>query len=194
VDFIGSKTPDILLYIQIIVKVRSSHRKFSANWLSIWAKGIIMKHINERTMSKYFDGELGAAESAVVEEHLEGCARCREAFKQLGALSNKLDALPAAEPSPYFASRVKRAAAEKRNASLTTRVLIPIAATAATLASLVIGGYLGQSIYSQWVGNGDNGENGYVDYFDVSPMQDYPEGSFGEVFTDLIPEEVSDEG
>ncbi len=169
-------------------------RKFSVRHLSIWAKGIIMKHINERTLSKYFDGELDVVESATIEEHLEGCPQCREAYEQLVALFEKLNALPAAEPSPYFASRVKRAAAEKRTASLTTRVLIPVTAAAATLASLIIGGYLGQSIYSQWVGNGANGENGYVDYFDVSPMQDYPEGSFGEVFTDLIPEEVSDEG
>lgn len=153
-----------------------------------------MKHVNERTLSKYFDGELDAAKSAVVEEHLQECPQCREAYEQLISLSEKLNVLPAVEPSPYFASRVKRAAAEKRSASLTTRLLIPVTAVAATLASLVIGGYLGQSIYSEWMGNGTEGENGYADYFDVSPMQDYPAGSFGEVFTDLIPEEVNDEG
>jgi anti-sigma factor RsiW len=153
-----------------------------------------MKHVNERTLSKYFDGELDVAESAVVEEHLKGCPRCHEAYEQLVSISEKLNVLPAAEPSPYFASRVKRAAAEARRAPLSSRILVPVAATAATLASLVIGGYLGQSIYSQWVGNETEAENGYADYFDVSPMEDYPEGSFGEVFTDLIPEEVSDEG
>lgn len=153
-----------------------------------------MKHINERTLSKYFDGELAEKEAAAVTEHLGKCPRCREAYGQLVALSEILDTLPAVEPSPYFAAQTKRAAAEVKVPTLMSRLLIPATAAAATLASLFIGGFLGQSIYATATENGTSSENGYVDYFDVSPMQDYPEGSFGEVYTELIPEEVDDEG
>ena len=153
-----------------------------------------MKHIDERTLSAYFDGELNEEKAAAVTQHLEGCARCRDAYEQFAILSETLDTLHTVEPSPYFATQTKRAATEARVPTTISRLLIPATAVAATLASLFIGGYLGQSVYSTVMGNGTNGENGYVDYFDVSPMQDYPEGSFGEVYTEFASEEVNDEG
>jgi hypothetical protein len=157
-------------------------------------EGTIMKHVNERTLSKYLDGELDMTENSVVTEHLERCPQCRETYERLVALSDRLSTLPAVEPSPYFAAQTKRAAAKARVPTPITRFLIPVTAVTATLASLFVGGYLGQSIYTTLMGNGTNGENGYVEYFDVSPIEDYPEGSFGEAYTDLLPEEVNDEG
>ena len=153
-----------------------------------------MKHINERTLSKFVDGELTENEAAAVTDHLEGCPRCREVHDQLVMLSKILDRLPDVEPSPYFAAQTKRAAAESRIPTPISRLVISATAAAATLASLFIGGYLGQSIYAIVTENGMNSENGYSDYFEISPMQDYPEGSFGKVYTELLPEEVNDEG
>jgi len=153
-----------------------------------------MKHISEKTLSKYFDSELDEAETTAVAEHLDECLQCREIYEQFATLSAKLEVLPEMKPDPYFASRVKRAAAEERRTPLRSRLLIPVTATATTLVSLVIGGYLGQSVYTDWVEDTPDYENGYTEYLDVTPMQDYPEGSFGDAYIDLISEEVNDEG
>ena len=152
-----------------------------------------MKHIAERTLSKYFDGELGEAETVTVAEHLEECPRCRESYEQLTALSAQLDNLPTAEPGPYFASRMKRTAKEEHRKPFPTRFLVPVA-TAARLISLLIGGYQGQSVYTALSDEVPEYENGSAEYFDVSPMQDYPEGSFGDVYADIMSEEANDEG
>ncbi|MCP4230469.1 MAG: hypothetical protein GY771_10035 [bacterium] len=152
-----------------------------------------MEHLDERTLSKHLDGELGETRCIIVEGHLKECARCRREYEQLAALSEYLELLPVSEPGPYFTSRVKRAAAEEQRERLRSRFLVPIA-TAASLISLVIGGYLGQSVYTAWTEDAPDYENGSADYFDVSPIQDYPEGSFGDAYIDLISEEVNDEG
>src|SRR5690349_1369732 len=51
-------------------------------------------------ISAQLDGELDAAEQAVVAAHLEGCAACRTTSQALAFAATALAALPAGQPSP----------------------------------------------------------------------------------------------
>ncbi len=50
----------------------------------------------------YLDDELGEAERTSFEEHLEGCASCREQLEGLSKTAQLVDALPTASPSAQF--------------------------------------------------------------------------------------------
>lgn len=63
----------------------------------------------QRDISAYMDGELGAAESGAVKEHLAVCGACA---RDLGAAAERdaeMKRLPDAEPGPFFAARVMAA-------------------------------------------------------------------------------------
>ena len=58
----------------------------------------------EQSMGRWLDGELTAAESAVVRAHVSGCARCRAAQQTFETLDRALrDVLVAAAPRIEFA-------------------------------------------------------------------------------------------
>ncbi len=58
----------------------------------------------------FLDGELNVAESCDLMRHLEGCAGCREHLEQLRLTRRALAMLPAPEPPPGLALRIRVAA------------------------------------------------------------------------------------
>lgn len=64
----------------------------------------------QRKLSAYMDGELGAAESGAVKEHLAVCAACAGELRAATERDAELKSLPAAEPGPFFEARVLAAA------------------------------------------------------------------------------------
>jgi len=63
----------------------------------------------------YLDRRANSAERRAVEDHLAGCAACRERAEEFRALWGALDGMPVIEPSPGFDARVRqRVTAEPR--------------------------------------------------------------------------------
>jgi anti-sigma factor RsiW len=147
-----------------------------------------MACVEEKKLSAYVDGELPEAEIAAIREHLAGCAVCREELSRLEFVSAALESLEGAEPDPYFAPRLKRAAAEGRKRGWPGRVLVPAAAAAAAL-SLAAGVFLGQALLAGSSGSSSQGNGVLVEYLGVAPVEDFPDGSLGEAWG-----EVWDEG
>lgn len=95
-------------------------------------------------VTAYVDGALPAAERALVEAHLAGCARCQDQMDAERRLSSALRALPA-PPLPHgLASRVRRRS--RKPAALRFRVWAP--ALAAMLALVLVG--RGSSAFVSW--------------------------------------------
>ena len=64
------------------------------------------KHpVDDATLNAYVDGELGEAERARVEAHIDACATCRDAIAELRALGGAMSALPRARAPRSFALR-----------------------------------------------------------------------------------------
>jgi anti-sigma factor RsiW len=63
----------------------------------------------------YLDGRMDAVERRETEEHLEGCAACRQRAEEFRRIWSVMDEVPAIEPSFGFDARVRqRVAAEPR--------------------------------------------------------------------------------
>jgi anti-sigma factor RsiW len=148
-------------------------------------KGKDMDCIDKKKISAYLDGELPEDERARIEIHLEECAACRAEAEELTAVSNALDVLDGLEPDPYFASRVKRLALLQKQNGRLKRVLVPAAATAAAALSLLLGGFLGKTLYAGWSVEPMNADAAFAEYYDTSAIEDYPESTLGEVLDDL---------
>jgi anti-sigma factor RsiW len=146
-----------------------------------------MACIDVEKLSAYMDGELAEAEAAATREHLSRCAACREELSRLEFVSTALASLEGAEPDAYFASRVKRRALSRRPGGRARRVLVPAAATAAAALSLVGGAFLGRALYAP--ANGAAAANGeLVEYLGVAPVEDFPDGSLGETWGNVLAE------
>jgi len=146
-----------------------------------------MDCIDEKKISAYLDGELPDDERALIGTHVEECAACRAEADELAAVSRALDVLDGLEPDPYFASRVKRLATERKRRGWLARAVVPAAATAAAAVSLLLGGFLGRALYDTWSFEAANTENDVAEYVDTSAMDDYPESTLGELLDDLPP-------
>ena len=147
-----------------------------------------MTCIEEKKLSAYLDGELPPEDSAALEEHLTRCAACREELSRLEFVSEALELLEGAEPDPYFAPRLKRLAAGRRSGGWARRVLVPAAAAAAAALSLVLGGFLGRALYAEPNGASLAANGELVEYLGVAPVEDFPDGSLGEAWGEVLVE------
>ena len=99
-----------------------------------------------------------------VQEHLDGCERCRREFAELRATMDLLDTWKTPEPNPYFLTRMEARLREEREteptgwlATLRARFAFqpaahvrPLTAMALTIVLLVGGGaYLGITDWNQ---------------------------------------------
>ncbi|HUS57467.1 MAG TPA: zf-HC2 domain-containing protein, partial [Planctomycetota bacterium] len=64
----------------------------------------------EENLVAYLANELSTAERAELEQHLLGCAPCRESLVRARAVLDQADALPQIEPPPGYTQRVLHAA------------------------------------------------------------------------------------
>lgn len=146
-----------------------------------------MNCVDKKKISAYLDGELSEDERPRIENHLEECATCRAEADELAAVSDALDVLDGLEPDPYFAARVKRLATGRKQRGWLARTVVPIAATAAAATFLLLGGFLGQALHAAWLVVQSDADTGFAEYVDTSAIEDYPEGTLGEVLGDLPP-------
>ena len=146
-----------------------------------------MNCVDKKKISAYLDGELSEDERARIEIHFEECATCRAEADELAAVSDALDVLDGLEPDPYFAALVKRLATGRKQRGWLGRTVVPVAATAAAATFLLLGGFLGQALHAAWLVEQTDVEAGFAEYVDTSAIEDYPEGTLGEVLSDLPP-------
>jgi len=82
----------------------------------------------EENLVAYLANELSTAERAELEQHLLGCAPCRESLVRARAVLDQADALPQIEPPPGYTQRVLHAArAAQQQARLHEERLRPAA-------------------------------------------------------------------
>jgi anti-sigma factor RsiW len=100
-------------------------------------------------LSDYLDGELGEAERARLEEHLEGCAGCRTALAQLRGVTSWAESYQGRPPRVDVWPRVESVIRERTGAHRVVRrrrvFRLPYAAAAGFLLAAVAGG-------SWWLG------------------------------------------
>jgi anti-sigma factor RsiW len=147
-----------------------------------------MACIDQKKLSAYLDGELPPEENAALEEHLARCAPCREELSRLAFVSEALEALDGVEPGPYFAPRLKRLAVGERGRGWVRRAFVPAAAAAAAALSLVLGGFLGRALYVEPNGASVAANGELVEYLGVAPVEDFPDGSLGETWGEVLVE------
>ncbi len=143
-----------------------------------------MACIDGKKLSAYLDGELPEEERPAIEEHLALCAACRREAAHLAFVSEALDSLEELEPSPYFAARLRHLVSGRERGRRVRRVVVAAAAAAAAV-SLVLGGFLGRALYVGPNGAPSDGNGELTAYLDVSPLDDFPDGSLGEAWGDV---------
>ncbi len=90
-------------------------------------------------LSAYMDGELPSRERGALEAHLASCPACSEELRALRGADSALLALPAIEPSPFFAARTAAAAkALDARTPLLRFLRFPLPAAAALTAFIFI--------------------------------------------------------
>ena len=144
-----------------------------------------MDCIDVKKVSAYLDGELPDDERARIEKHLKECPACRAEADELTAVSNALDVLEGLEPDPYFAARAKRLATERNQRGWFGRALVPAAATAVAAAFLLLGGFIGQALHAAYLVEQSEAGGEFTEYVETSAIEDYPEGTLGEVLDDF---------
>ncbi len=147
-----------------------------------------MACIDGKKLSAYVDGELPPEDAAAIGEHLARCAACRDELSRLAFVSEALETLDGAEPDPYFAPRLKRLAVAERSRGWARRAFVPAAAAAAAALSLVLGGFLGRALYAEPNGASVAANGELVEYLGVAPVEDFPDGSLGETWGEVLVE------
>ncbi|UCE27212.1 MAG: zf-HC2 domain-containing protein [Candidatus Coatesbacteria bacterium] len=144
-----------------------------------------MDCIDKKKISAYLDGETPKSERARIEKHLAECPACRTEANELAAVSDALDVLEGLEPDAYFAARVKRLATERKQHGWFGRALVPAAATVAAAAFLLLGGFIGQALHAAYLVERSEAGGEFAEYAETSAIEDYPEGTLGEVLDDF---------
>lgn len=82
----------------------------------------------ERRLGAYVDGELDAVHSAEVEDHVEGCAACREQLAMIRAMRNSLRRVGRLRAPSSLRERLLAAVAQERAAEEAAERSLPFAA------------------------------------------------------------------
>jgi len=78
-----------------------------------------------KQMSAYLDGELGPAEAAALESHVETCGACANAVAELRSALQLLDDHPGLEPSSDFDARFARRLQQEQARQRAEQALAP---------------------------------------------------------------------
>lgn len=133
----------------------------------------------QEQLSAWLDGELSEAAGAMLSAHLEGCAACREEWRQVKALDDALGNLAAPVPlglAEKVAAKIRRPRRRSRWQS------------AALAACLVLGIALGGTMARTFYGGATPDEAG-AEVASLEAFHDFPQGSLGAVVASYQPEE-----
>lgn len=152
-----------------------------------------MKHIRTSRLSALADGALSAAEQESIQHHLKTCVRCREQAERLSKVVEFLSLARNDEPAmpPYFLARVRQRIRAQKEPSLLSgrwlpRALIPAGSVVLFLTAVAGGGYLGTRAFMHGNDPATATERQAASYLGADVLSDYPAGSSGEVFDNLL--------
>jgi hypothetical protein len=111
-------------------------------------RDFVMKHTElRRKLSDYLDDAVSTRDRREIEEHLNGCLRCREALAELKQVVAAIHDIPPVEPPPWLTTRIMARVREETvpRPSLLQRLFSPfpfkIPLEAAVLVCLCVTGY-----------------------------------------------------
>jgi len=107
-----------------------------------------MKCIDKERWLKYLKGEMEDNERVEITDHIEICERCREMAQKLSETLKILDSLDALDAEPQFATMVAGKIGKRHQVRPWERIVLPAIAATAAILSIVIGIFLGQSLYT----------------------------------------------
>ena len=132
-------------------------------------------------LSAWLDGEAPAAEAAVLEAHLDGCAACRAELARLEALDEALGGLAVPVP-PGLAERVLARLPKQERPR--RRWGQSLALAACLVMGLLLGGSVARDLYL-WTGANGGGDEVVA----LEDFHDFPQGSLGTVLASYQPDE-----
>ncbi|MFW6091451.1 MAG: zf-HC2 domain-containing protein [Actinomycetota bacterium] len=130
-------------------------------------------HLLPERLAEHAEGLLDTQDARAVEDHLRGCARCRETAAALESVSSRLAAAPRLVPTPPdVVERVDRALAAEwgeraRQESsppvgILDRLRARLPALAAATAGVAVLGFAGWAVGIGSVGGGDDSADGEI--------------------------------
>jgi len=106
-----------------------------------------------RLLSSYLDRQLGAADRAELERHLERCRPCQDELDQLRADQQVLQAVETAPPPPYLRTRVMAEIRSRATSSAPRPAWARVLAIAATVVVVAGSACAGVALGSSFARN-----------------------------------------
>ena len=146
----------------------------------------------QKKLSAYLDSEISVKEKELIEEHMRNCPECCEEIAFLTELGSTLNTVEEIEVPAYFRTRVKQRIKDQSSmpipiAEKIRRVIFPLAATAALVTSLLLGNYIGRSLYQNITETTVQENSEIAGTLGFSSFNEFPEGSLSDVFYDYVP-------
>jgi anti-sigma factor RsiW len=146
----------------------------------------------QKRLSAYIDGEITEKERILISKHLGSCPSCTEelnAIKALGTVMNDLDhiTVPA-----YFRAHVKQRIKDQGSRPLPIieiirRAVFPVTTTAALIISILIGNFIGKTLYRDVAEIPAQEDSEIAGTFGLTSMNEFPEGSLSNVYYEYVP-------
>ena len=147
----------------------------------------------QKKLSSFIDNELKEEEIRFIREHLKKCQECAEELRVLSTAWDFMGAAEELEPSPYFWTRLSATIAQQEEEkalrwSFWRKLIsnpIPVAAAAALILGLLLGNFVGRTLYpnGSYANNNETAEALALNTFD-----DLPSGSLADAYYSLLTE------
>jgi len=148
----------------------------------------------KRKLPAFLDGETSEAETKFISEHLKSCKRCQKELEELSQVSDVLDIMDEVKVSPFFITRLKQRIADQKSRSVVRmpfvewikHATLPTFATALVFLAFLIGSNLGKAIYQEQAESIAKSDTEIVDVLDFNTLDEFPEGSLGWAYSNLL--------
>lgn len=152
----------------------------------------------EKNLAAFLEKELPMKMQSEIKNHLKECSQCSHLVTGLTQFWKSFDATERIEPSPYFwnklslkiAQQVERRYSFQEIFERGFRVLVPIAGTIILVIGLVVGNYLGRSLYSTSLKTAEREtailEENFIKSLHLSTFDDLPPESVGRIYLSLV--------
>lgn len=147
----------------------------------------------QKKLSALIDNELKEEEVSLIQEHLKECQGCAEELRAINTAWDFMETAEEMEPSPYFWARLSATIAQQDQEKILRwsfwRKLIsnpiPVAVAAALILGLLLGNFVGRSLYP----NGSYANsNGTAEALALNTFDDLPSGSLADAYYSILTE------
>lgn len=158
-----------------------------------------MRHTEGMKLSAFLDGEVSEEERAEILKHLRTCSHCRKEIEELSRVSDLLFFLGEVRVSPRFFPCLRRQIGEEESKTRVHfpftgwirrfhigRIIVPAGVAASLFLAVLAGSNLGKAIYETGMREEWQVSEELADVFNVTFLDDYPEGSLGGAYNSLL--------